>query len=121
MPVRIRLQRFGRKNLPFYRIVVADSRCPRDGRFIENVGTYNPIPSKFDATKEITANGERVNYWLSVGAQPSDRVAWLFGKVGLMPPLPIRVAKYPGIPKPLVKVLKAEEAAAKKEKAQGNN
>lgn len=46
------------------------------------IGTYNPIPSKKDNTKEITANGERVNYWLSNGAQPSDRVAWLFGAIG---------------------------------------
>ena len=58
MPVRIRLQRFGRRNLPFYRIVVADSRAPRDGRFIEKLGTYNPLPSR-DGIKEITAHGDR--------------------------------------------------------------
>lgn len=104
--------RMGHRNLPFYRIVVADARFPRDGRFIENVsqinggwfqsirsilinrshlrhqfqfrqiGTYNPIPSRQDGIKEITANSERVAYWLSVGAQPSDRVAWIFGIVG---------------------------------------
>lgn len=112
MVVRIRLMRLGHRNLPFYRIVVADARFPRDGRFIENVslsnckwilctrsilincvysrnlirirqiGTYNPVPSKQDGIKEITANSERVAYWLSVGAQPSDRVAWIFGIIG---------------------------------------
>ena len=107
MVVRIRLQRFGRKHLPFYRIVVADSRAPRDGRFIENLGTYNPIPSK-DMVKEITANGERVKYWMTCGAQPSDRVAWLFGKIGLLPPSPPRISEFPGVPRSLVKAMKAE-------------
>jgi small subunit ribosomal protein S16 len=98
MPVRIRLQRFGRRNLPFYRIVVADSRAPRDGRFLENVGTYNPIAFE-DKVKEITANGERVKYWLSCGAQPSERVSWLFGKVGLLPPAVPRMSVKTAIPK----------------------
>jgi len=98
MPVRIRLQRFGRKNLPFYRIVVADGRAPRDGRFLENVGTYNPIAFD-DKVKEITANGERVKYWLTNGAQPSERVAWLFGKVGLLPPSVPRLSVKTAIPK----------------------
>ena len=100
MPVRIRLQRFGRRNLPFYRIVVADSRAPRDGRFLENVGTYNPIAFE-DKMKEITANGERVKYWLSNGAQPSERVAWLFGKVGILPPSVPRASLKSAIPKAL--------------------
>ena len=91
MPVRIRLQRFGRRNLPFYRIVAADSRAPRDGRFIEALGTYNPLASK-DGIKEITAHSTRVRYWLANGAQPSERVAWLFGKVGIIPPLPPRAS-----------------------------
>lgn len=98
MVVRIRLQRFGRKHLPFYRIVVADSRAPRDGRFIERLGTYNPLPSK-DGSKEITANSERVRYWLSCGAQPSDRVGWLFGKIGLLPPPPVRMSTKTAVPK----------------------
>lgn len=100
MPVRLRLQRFGRRNLPFYRIVAADSRAPRDGRFIEKLGTYNPLPSK-DGIKEITAHSDRVRYWLANGAQPSTRVAWLFGKCGLMPPLPPRAtsAKTFGVPR----------------------
>eukprot|EP00605_Chrysophyceae_sp_TOSAG23-4_P001675 GSChrysophyteH1.ASY1.ANO1.1841.1 assembled CDS len=112
MVVRIRLQRFGRKHLPFYRIVVADSRAPRDGKFIENVGTYNPIPDK-DGTKELTANGDRIKYWMTVGAQPSDRVKWLLGKMGLLPPAPPRVAKYPGIPRSIVKTMKEAEKKKK--------
>jgi len=112
MVVRMRLQRFGCRNLPFYRIVVADARAPRDGKFLENLGTYNPIPMK-DMTKEITANGDRVRYWLSVGAQPSDRVAWLLGKVGLVPPRPLRVSLLKSLPKEEQKDIKAAAAAAK--------
>eukprot|EP01036_Dinobryon_divergens_P034539 gene34539-44643_t len=67
---------------------------------MENVGTYNPLPTK-DSCKEITAHSDRVQYWLSVGAQPSDRVKWLFGKVGLLPVAPIRNTKQSGIPKEL--------------------
>jgi small subunit ribosomal protein S16 len=115
MVVRIRLQRFGRTHLPFYRIVVADSRCRRDGRFIERVGTYNPIPDKFD-TKEITAHGDRIKYWLTCGAQPSDRVAWLFGKIGLLPPLPPRVPKYPGVPRSIVKAMEKAQTDSKAKK-----
>ena len=125
MVVRIRLQRFGQKRLPFYRIVVADSRCPRDGKFIERVswislnckiallitslsslllqvGTYNPIPTK-ENIKELTANSDRVHYWLSVGAQPSDRVAWLFGQIGLLPAAPVRNSTKHALPKELTK------------------
>jgi len=80
----------GRKKRPFYRIVVADSRSPRDGRHIEIVGTYDPIANK-EGVKDIRFNSERIQYWLSVGAQPSDRVGWLFGKFGI---LPERVNRY---------------------------
>ncbi|KAJ1435621.1 30S ribosomal protein S16, partial [Ochromonadaceae sp. CCMP2298] len=97
-----RLQRFGRKHLPFYRIVVADARAPRDGRFIERIGTYNPLPSK-DNVKELTADSERVRYWLSCGAQPSDRVTWLFGQIGLLPPPPVRVTTKHQLPRSLQK------------------
>eukprot|EP01039_Chlorochromonas_danica_P004664 gene4664-5110_t len=106
MVVRIRLQRFGVRNHPFYRIVVADSRCPRDGRFIERVGTYNPIANK-DNIKEITANTERIHYWLSCGAQPSERVGWIFGKLGLLPTAPVRQSVESAVPKVLRKVTKA--------------
>lgn len=70
MAVKIRLQRKGRKAAPFYHIVIADSRSPRDGRFIEKIGTYNPLT--VPATIEISR--ERASYWLGVGAQPSDTV-----------------------------------------------
>ena len=78
--VRMRLRRMGAKKKPFYRIVVADQRRARDGRFIENVGTYDPLTEH--AT--IKFDEERAKYWLGVGAQPSDRVAILLAKSGLV-------------------------------------
>lgn len=80
MAVRIRLRRTGGKGQPSYRIVVADSRSPRDGRFIETIGHYNPRTDP--ATYEI--DEQRARYWLSVGAQPSDPVARLLEKKGLI-------------------------------------
>jgi small subunit ribosomal protein S16 len=80
MVVRIRLSRFGRKNLPYYRISVANSKSPRDGRFLEHVGTYCPIPN-MEKMKEISLNTERIKYWMAVGAQPSDTVYHLLEKV----------------------------------------
>jgi len=71
MPVRIRLKRVGTKNQPAFRVVVADGRSPRDGRFIEEIGTYLPLK----ADTNFTINLERVEYWVSKGAQPSDTVA----------------------------------------------
>ena len=71
MAVRIRLKRIGAKNSPVYRVVVADSRSPRDGKFIEEIGTYQPL--KKDTN--FTLNLERAQYWISKGAQPSDTVA----------------------------------------------
>ncbi len=79
--VRMRLRRMGAKKQPFYRIVVADQRRARDGRFIEVVGTYDPLTDP--AT--IKFNEDRAKYWLGVGAQPSDRVAILLEKSGLVP------------------------------------
>ena len=74
MALKIRLARGGAKKRPFYRIVVADSRSPRDGRFIEKIGTYNPmLPHDNAGPRE--AQAERIKHWLSVGAQPTDRVA----------------------------------------------
>lgn len=70
MSVKIRLARHGAKKRPFYRIVAADSECPRDGKFIEKLGTYNPVKEP----AEITLNVERVNYWLDQGAIPTDTV-----------------------------------------------
>ena len=84
MPVRIRLQRHGRKGRPFYWIVVADSRFPRDGRFIEKLGFFNPLLPK-DKKERMALNAERVKYWLSQGAQPTLRVARILGENEIMP------------------------------------
>ena len=70
MPVKIRLARGGRKKRPFYKIVVASSEAPRDGRFIERIGMYNPLP----ATTEFQIDSERLQYWLEQGAMPTDTV-----------------------------------------------
>ena len=79
MAVRIRLARHGRKKAPFYRLVVADSRSPRDGRVIELLGTYDPMTEPAN----ITVNEERAVYWLSVGASPSDTARGLLKKAGV--------------------------------------
>lgn len=76
MAVHLRLQRFGAKKRPYYRIVAADSRFPRDGRFLEQVGTYDPMQKPH----AIRLTTDRVDYWLSVGAQPSDTVRSLIKK-----------------------------------------
>lgn len=82
MSVSIRLARGGNKKRPYYRIVVANSRSPRDGAFIEKIGTYNPLLSKEDPTR-VTLNADRVKHWLAVGAQPTDRVARFLDAAGL--------------------------------------
>ncbi len=78
--VRIRLRRMGAKKKPFYRVVVADQRSPRDGRFIETIGTYDPLPDP----PAFQIKRERAIYWLSVGAQPTDAVARLLRKMGII-------------------------------------
>lgn len=83
MSLRIRLSRAGTKKRPFYRIVIADSRNARDGRFIERIGNYNPMVAK-DHPERLVMNVERATYWLSVGAQPSDRVARFCADAGLI-------------------------------------
>jgi small subunit ribosomal protein S16 len=80
MAVRIRLARHGKKKAPFYRLVVADSRSPRDGRFIELLGTYNPMTDPAD----VKVNEERALHWLTVGAIPSDTARALLRKSGVM-------------------------------------
>lgn len=85
MSLRIRLARGGAKKRPFYHIVVADSRSPRDGRFIEKLGFYNPMVPR-DHPDRIRLNDERAKHWLGVGAQPSDRVARFFAQADLMEP-----------------------------------
>ena len=76
MAVKIRLKRIGAKKVPFYRIVVADSRYPRDGRFIEEIGTYNPLTNP----AEVKVDGEKVKKWIANGAQPTDTVKSLLKK-----------------------------------------
>ncbi len=82
MAVSIRLSRGGSKKRPYYRIVVADARSPRDGQFIEKIGTYNPLLAK-DDEKRVVLNAERAKHWLSVGAQPTDRVARFLDVAGV--------------------------------------
>ena len=80
MAVKLRMKRLGRKNRPFYRICAVDSRRPRDGKVIEELGTYDPLVRETDA--RTTMNNERVKYWLGVGAQPSEAVGVLIKKYG---------------------------------------
>ncbi|MCA0870749.1 30S ribosomal protein S16 [Seohaeicola saemankumensis] len=82
MAMKIRLARGGSKKRPFYRIVAADSRMPRDGRFIEKLGTYNPLLPK-DSEERVKMDMERVQYWLSQGAQPTDRIARMLEAAGV--------------------------------------
>ncbi|KAF7727386.1 hypothetical protein EC973_007550 [Apophysomyces ossiformis] len=87
MVVRIRLARHGRRNLPYYRIVVANARTGRNAKPIENIGSYNPIPD--DAgNKLVNLNFERAKYWLTVGAQPTEIVEKLLVKANLIPEAP---------------------------------
>ena len=106
MPLKLRLARGGAKKRPFYSIVVADSRSPRDGRFIEKVGTYNPMLDRGDAQR-VTLNAERVKYWLGVGALPTDRVTRFLGDAGLTPKPVIGETPLKSAPKK-----KAQERAA---------
>lgn len=80
--VRIRLQRLGRRNRPFYRISVMDERVKRDGRLIEELGWYDPISK--DESKQLTLNDERAKYWISKGAQPSETLMDIFAKRNLV-------------------------------------
>ncbi len=89
MTVRIRLCRAGKKNRPYHRIVVADGRFPRDGRFIEQIGTYNPLLPR-ESAQRVKLTLERAKHWLTVGAQPTDRVAKFFADAGLMAARPRR-------------------------------
>lgn len=103
MAVKIRLTRLGDKKSPFYRMVVADSRCARNGKYIENLGTYNPLKQPF----ELNLNKERIEYWLSVGATPTDTARELLVKEGIVKAKPYvapRPKKMPPAPK-----AKAEE------------
>lgn len=83
MAMKLRLARAGSKKRPFYRIVAADSRMPRDGRFLEKLGTYNPLLPK-DSEERVKMNMERVQYWLGEGAQPTDRVSRMLEAAGVL-------------------------------------
>ena len=85
MSVKIRLARGGAKKRPYYRVVVADARAPRDGSFIEKIGTYNPLLKKEDGDR-VTFKADRVEHWLSKGAQPTDRVAKFIKAAGIKLP-----------------------------------
>jgi small subunit ribosomal protein S16 len=82
MSLKIRLARAGAKKRPYYRIVVADSKSPRDGRYIEKLGTYNPLLPR-DSNERVKLVEERVKHWISVGAQPTDRVLRFLDKAGM--------------------------------------
>jgi small subunit ribosomal protein S16 len=106
MGLKIRLARAGAKKRPYYHIVVADSRSPRDGRFIEAVGSYNPmLPS--DHADRVRLKNERISHWLKEGALATDRVAKFLGKAGLAPMPVFREQPIQSLPKK-----KAQERAA---------
>jgi small subunit ribosomal protein S16 len=113
MALKIRLARGGAKKRPFYQIVVADARAPRDGRFVEKVGTYNPMLPQ-DSQDRIRLNEDRIKHWLSVGAQPTDRVALFLGKAKLAAMPVTSVTPQKSAPKAKAQErMKAEEEARK--------
>ena len=114
MALSIRLSRGGSKKRPYYRIVVADARAPRDGQFIEKIGTYNPLLAK-DDEKRIVLDAERAKHWLANGAQPTDRVARFLDAAGVRE----RAARSnPNKGKPGEKATERAEERAEKLKAQ---
>lgn len=117
--LKVRMARAGAKNKPFYHIVVADSRSPRDGSFIERLGTYDPKLPK-DSDKRVILKGDRILHWISKGAQVSDRVAIFLGKAGLAPMPARKNNPQKAVPKAKMterKKAKAEKLAAPKEEA----
>ena len=113
MALKIRLSRAGAKKRPFYRLVVADSRSPRDGRYLERLGTYDPMLPK-DHPERVRLNEERIRHWLDVGALPSERVARFLGAAEIIP-MPAQ-RNNPQKAKPKAKAV--ERAAARAEKAE---
>lgn len=112
MAVKIRLTRGGAKKRPYYRIVIANSRDPRDGRFIEQVGSYNPMLPR-EHEDRVKLKTERIQEWLKNGAQPTDRVARFLADAGLMErrPIPNQTKKSQPKAKAQERLRKAEEAA----------
>jgi len=119
MSLKLRLSRGGAKKRPYYRIVVADSRMPRDGRYIERVGTYNPMLPR-EHPDRIKLDGERIKHWLGVGAKPSDRVAKFLGQAEIIPMPKIRDTPKKSAPraKTQERMREAEEAAKVKAEAE---
>lgn len=119
MSLKMRLSRGGAKKRPYYRIVVADSRMPRDGRYIERVGTYNPMLPQ-EHPDRIKLNDERIKHWLGVGAKPSDRVARFLGQAEIIPMPAISETPKKSAPraKTLERMREAEEAAKAKAEAE---
>ncbi|KAJ2808985.1 hypothetical protein H4R20_000493 [Coemansia guatemalensis] len=89
MVVRIRFARHGVRNRPFYHIVAMVGRSRRDGKPLEKLGTYDPLPDKKEEAKHISLDFARTKYWLGVGAQPSDAVRFLLERAGVLPPRPL--------------------------------
>ena len=114
MALKIRLSRGGAKKRPYYRIVIADARAPRDGAFIEKVGTYNPMVER-DHADRLKLDADRIKHWLSVGAQPTDRVARFIGEAGLAPKyaLPTQTKQPQPKAKAQERMKQAEEARQK--------
>jgi small subunit ribosomal protein S16 len=110
MAVKIRLARGGAKKRPFYSIVVADIRAPRDGKFIEKIGTFNPLLAD-DHPQKLVVKADRATYWLGTGAKPTERVAKLMSKLGI-----VEAPKYNEQPKQSAPKAKAQERL--KEKAE---
>ncbi len=113
MAVKIRLARRGAKKRPFYHIVAADVRSPRDGRYIEKLGFYNPMVAK-DHQDRIRLDEERIKYWLSEGAQPTDRVARMISQFGLVdkPAIPEQTKQHKPKAKALERIAEKEAKAA---------
>lgn len=112
MALKIRLARGGSKKRPFYRVVVADAASPRDGRFVEKIGTYNPLLEQGNAER-LVINKERAQYWLSVGAQPTDRVNLFLANIGVIEPVAKREQTLKNLPKKKAQERLKAEAAAK--------
>ncbi|MDD2839523.1 MAG: 30S ribosomal protein S16 [Rickettsiales bacterium] len=112
MSTKIRLARFGRNKTPFYHIVVTDSRNRRDSKFIETIGTFNPLLAD-DSKDKIVLKKDRAEYWLSVGAEPTERMAILMIKLGVK-----GADKYKPVFVPKAKAVKVEETKAEEVKAE---
>lgn len=112
MALKIRLARGGSKKRPFYRIVVAEATSPRDGRFVERVGSYNPILVS-DHAERVVLNSERIKYWMSVGAQPTERVVKFLSRANIMAAPDVKTNPKQAAPKKKAQErTKAEEAKA---------